>query len=57
MGEEVADEIIFRYAKPSDVKQFTGKAGAAIVIDTSRCFHFGRRQQSKERLMLMIQYK
>ena len=57
MGEEVADEIIFRYVKPTDVKRFTGKAGTGIVIDTTRCFHFGRRQQTKERLMLMIQYK
>jgi len=57
MGEEVPDEVIFSYAKPSDVRRFTGKAGASIFVDTSRCFHFGRRQQSKERLMLMIQYK
>ncbi len=57
MGEEVPDEVIFSYAKPSDVRQFTGKAGTGIFVDTSRCFHFGRRQQSKERLMLMIQYK
>ena len=57
MGEEVPDEVIFSYAKPSDVRRFTGKAGTSIFVDTSRCFHFGRRQQSKERLMLMIQYK
>lgn len=57
MGEEVPDEVIFSYAKPTDVRRFTGKAGASIFVDTSRCFHFGRRQQSKERLMLMIQYK
>ena len=54
MGEEVPDEVIFSYAKPADVRRFTGKAGAGIFVDTSRCFHFGRRQQSKERLMLMI---
>lgn len=57
MGEEVPDEVIFRYAKPSDVTRFVGKAGTDIMIDTSRCFHFGRRLQTKERLMLMIQYK
>ena len=57
MGEEIPDEVIFRYAKPTDVRRFTGKAGTSIFVDTSRCFHFGRRQQSKERLMLMIQYK
>jgi hypothetical protein len=57
MGEEVPDEVIFRYAKPSDVTRFVGKAGTGIMIDTSRCFHFGRRLQTKERLMLMIQYK
>ena len=57
MGEEIPDEVIFSYAKPTDVRRFTGKAGTGIFVDTSRCFHFGRRQQSKERLMLMIQYK
>jgi hypothetical protein len=57
MGEEVPDEVIFNYAKPSDVRTFTGKAGTGIFVDTSRCFHFGRRKQTKERLMLMIQYK
>lgn len=57
MGEEVPDEVIFNYAKPTDVRRFTGKSGSGIFVDTSRCFHFGRRQQTKERLMLMIQYK
>ena len=57
MGEEIPDEVIFSYAKPTDVRRFTGKAGTGIFVDTSRCFHFGRRQQSKERLILMIQYK
>ena len=57
MGEEIPDEVIFSYAKPTDVRRFTGKAGTGIFVDTSRCFHFGRRQQTKERLMLMIQYK
>jgi len=57
MGEEIPDEVIFKYAKPSDVMTFTGKAGTGIFVDTSRCFHFGRRKQTKERLMLMIQYK
>lgn len=57
MGEEIPDEVMFSYAKPNDVRRFTGKAGTGIFVDTSRCFHFGRRQQSKERLMLMIQYK
>jgi hypothetical protein len=57
MGEEIPDEVIFNYAKPSDVMTFTGKAGTGIFVDTSRCFHFGRRKQTKERLMLMIQYK
>jgi hypothetical protein len=33
-----------------------GEAGAGVFIDTSRCIHFGSRRNSKERLMLMVQY-
>jgi hypothetical protein len=33
-----------------------GEAGAGVFIDTSRCVHFGSRRNTKERLMLMVQY-
>ena len=57
LGEEVADEEIYRYAKPGDTMRLIGPAGTGLFVDTCRCFHFGRRASTKERLMLMIQFK
>ena len=36
--------------------QVLGEAGTGVFLDTSRCIHYGSRHNSKERLMLMIQY-
>lgn len=33
-----------------------GDSGSGVFLDTSRCIHFGSRHNSKERLMLMLQY-
>lgn len=33
-----------------------GPAGAAACVDTSRCLHYGSRGNSRDRLVLMIQY-
>jgi hypothetical protein len=33
-----------------------GEAGGGVFLDTSRCIHYGSRRNTKERLMLMIQY-
>jgi hypothetical protein len=57
MGEEVSDEVIYSYARPTDTMRLVGPPGTGLMVDTCRCFHFGRRASSNERLMLMIQFK
>jgi hypothetical protein len=55
-GDCLGDEEIFRHVRPSDVMKLIGPPGTGLMVDTARCFHFGRRARSKERLMLMIQF-
>ncbi len=56
MGDRISDEEMYRLVDPAQTIQFTGPAGAGLMVDTMRCFHYGRRVSSKERLMLMIQF-
>lgn len=57
IGVEVTDEEIYSYARPTDTMRLVGPPGTSLMVDTCRCFHFGRRASSQERLMLMIQFK
>jgi hypothetical protein len=50
------DDFVQAHAKGRTPVQALGEAGSGLFIDTSRCLHFGSRRNSKERLMLMIQY-
>jgi hypothetical protein len=34
----------------------TGAAGSGVFVDTARCFHFGSRENQRDRLMLMAQF-
>lgn len=34
----------------------TGPTGAGIIVDTSRCLHFGSRGNTKERLVLLVHF-
>ena len=34
----------------------TGPAGKGLMLDTSRCLHYGSRGNTIERLVLMFQY-
>jgi hypothetical protein len=36
--------------------RLVGPAGTGVFVDTSRCMHFGSRKNSRERLMLMVQF-
>ncbi|HZS55556.1 MAG TPA: hypothetical protein VFA65_14240 [Bryobacteraceae bacterium] len=56
MLDRVKDEDMYRYVSPSDELQFVGPAGSGLVLDTSRCFHFGSRTRGKERLLIMFQF-
>lgn len=36
--------------------QLVGPAGSGCFVDTSRCLHYGARQNKRERLIMMLQY-
>ena len=55
-GEHVSDEEIYRHVRPAAVMRHVGPPGTALMVDTCRCFHYGRRASSKDRLMLMVQF-
>jgi hypothetical protein len=56
LGERVSDEEMYRHVCPTETKRLIGSVGTGLMVDTMRCFHFGRRASSRERLMLMIQF-
>jgi hypothetical protein len=56
LGERVSDEEMYHHIPPTQTTKLIGPAGTGLMVDTMRCFHFGRRASSRERLMLMIQF-
>jgi hypothetical protein len=56
LGERVSDEEMYSHIRPTETTRLIGPAGTGLMVDTMRCFHFGRRASSRERLMLMIQF-
>ena len=41
-----ADDVIARYLDEGDFMRLTGPPGTALLVDTSRCLHFGSRVRS-----------
>ncbi len=56
MQDRVEDDDMYRHIKPEEELKFIGPAGSGLVLDTSRCFHFGSRSREKERLVIMFQF-
>lgn len=52
----VEDDILFACLGSRDAVSLTGPAGCGVAVDTSQCFHYGSRENRKERIVLMIQY-
>jgi hypothetical protein len=52
----VEDADVLPRVQPEDVIVLTGQAGEAAMVDTCRCFHYGSRNDRKERLVLMLHY-
>ncbi|MEM7425383.1 MAG: hypothetical protein AAF441_04770 [Pseudomonadota bacterium] len=50
------DDAVESIAGESAVTSLMGPAGTVGVVDTSRCLHYGSRGNSKERLLMMIQF-
>ena len=51
-----SDEEIYKLAAIDKVISLTGTAGSGAFVDTSKCLHYGSRNNSKERLVLMAQF-
>jgi hypothetical protein len=55
-GGRLRDDVVFRHVDPACQVVLTGKAGDLALVDTSRCFHYGSRDVSGERRMLMFHF-
>lgn len=55
-AKRLSDEDVFAVVPKSEQLEFTGPPGSAVILDTSRCFHFGSRCKSKDRVVLLLQY-
>tara|TARA_B100001564_G_C20635945_1_gene669729 strand:- start:981 stop:1772 length:792 start_codon:yes stop_codon:yes gene_type:complete len=54
--ERLEDEVVYQIAKKSDLKQNIGSSGFITGIDTCRCLHYGSRNCSMGRQVLMVQF-
>ena len=50
------DDVVYSVCTRDALIKNTGEAGTGIMVDTSRCLHYGSRQNKKDRLILMISY-
>lgn len=55
-GNRLSDEKVMEFAPKHEWIPLTGKSGSLFFADTSRCFHFGSRDGTTPRLLLMVQY-
>ena len=53
----IADADMYRLLDPDkDVVEITGRKGTVVLVDTSRCFHYGSRLQEGMRHVLLYRY-
>lgn len=52
----VSDDKAYKYAQDSDLIVAEGKRGDIFICDTSNCFHYGSRGQTKSRRVFMLSY-
>jgi hypothetical protein len=50
------DEVVLAGAGGEPPVQVMGVAGSGVLLDTSRCIHYGSRGNRRERLILMLKY-
>jgi hypothetical protein len=54
--KRVDDDLVKSQSTPDQVIQAVGPAGEVYVVDTDRCFHFGSRQGTRPRYVVVFQY-
>lgn len=52
----VDDQTLLTHTDPADIRQAIGPAGSAIMLDSSRCLHFGSRGNQRDRLVLAFHF-
>jgi hypothetical protein len=52
----LADADVEPHLGPGDLVVLTGPPGLAAMVDTCSCLHFGSRNETSERLVLMLHY-
>lgn len=52
----LTDDEVFRVGAPNEIITLTGPPGSVACVDTSRCLHYGSRNNSQPRLLLMVQF-
>lgn len=52
----VDDETMYAIADRESVVRLTGAAGGTAFVDTSQCFHYGSRNASQERRIVMYSF-
>jgi hypothetical protein len=55
-SHNVSDDDVAEQVDPSEVNTFTGPRGTVLLIDSSRCFHFGSRNPRNPRYQLQYAY-
>lgn len=56
LGRRVTDKAILKHVAPPQWVSHEGRRGDMLLVDTSRCFHFGSRPNSQPRMLLYAQY-
>lgn len=54
--KRVDDAVIERNIRPAAIHTLAGPEGSMVLVDTSRCFHFGSRAADKPRYVITLQY-
>ncbi len=52
----VDEQALMRLIDPAEVRAATGPAGSAVMLDSSRCLHFGSRGNRRDRLVLAFHF-
>lgn len=53
---KIPDDVVYSVCSRDEVLDSRGDEGMGIMVDTSRCLHYGSRNNSSERWLLVISY-
>lgn len=54
--KRIDDEMVFSIAPQDAEVKLLGNAGSAFIADTDTCLHYGSREGTKERYLIVFQY-